>query len=77
MLHIHQITMMPSEFNWEAFELYRKYQMAVHNEPYAKITEHSYKTFLCDTPLVSSVPTNNPSLVFFCILLILYFFYPL
>jgi len=57
--------MMPSEFSEESFELYRKYQMAVHKEPFEKITEHSYQTFLCASPLTSSV---GPSILLYLIL---------
>ena len=56
---------MPSEFTEESFELYRKYQMAVHKEPFEKITAHSYQTFLCASPLTSSV---GPSILFKAIL---------
>ncbi|CAK9440413.1 uncharacterized protein LODBEIA_P45130 [Lodderomyces beijingensis] len=40
----------PSSFTKEKFELYKKYQVGVHNDDPADVTEKSFKRFLCDTP---------------------------
>lgn len=40
----------PSRFSKEKFELYKKYQIYVHNDEPKEITESSFKRFLCDTP---------------------------
>ncbi|CAK7902743.1 arginyl-tRNA--protein transferase 1 [[Candida] anglica] len=40
----------PSHFSKEKFELYKKYQIAVHNDDPDEITKESFKRFLCDSP---------------------------
>lgn len=40
----------PSLFSDEKFELYRKYQITVHNDEPDEVTEQSFRRFLCDTP---------------------------
>ncbi|AOW27077.1 arginine-tRNA-protein transferase [Candida albicans P78048] len=40
----------PSKFSKEKFELYKKYQVSVHNDDPDDVTESSFKRFLCDTP---------------------------
>lgn len=40
----------PSAFSTEKFELYKKYQVRVHSDDPADVTESSFKRFLCDTP---------------------------
>lgn len=40
----------PSGFSKEKFELYKKYQVEVHNDAPNDVTEESFKRFLCDTP---------------------------
>lgn len=40
----------PSLFSDEKFELYRKYQISVHNDEPDEVTEQSFRRFLCDTP---------------------------
>lgn len=44
----------PSVFSREKFQLYKKYQMAVHNDKDEDVTESSFKRFLCDTPFPRS-----------------------
>lgn len=43
-----QSVLLPNNFSMEKFELFKKYQMAVHNEPEEKVTEYSFYNFLCD-----------------------------
>ena len=42
----------PSAFDVEEFELYKKYQMAVHHDKEASISQEGFCDFLVDTPLV-------------------------
>lgn len=50
----------PSQFRPEAFEIFRKYQMAVHREPAEQCTEDTYRRFLVDTPLVQAPSPLDP-----------------
>ncbi|CCG21671.1 Ate1 protein [Candida orthopsilosis Co 90-125] len=43
----------PSKFTKEKYELYKKYQVAVHNDDPDDITEKSFTRFLCDSPFTS------------------------
>ncbi|KAK4746925.1 hypothetical protein SAY87_025962 [Trapa incisa] len=54
-----------SSFDPEEYELYRKYQIEVHNDPPEKVSESSYRRFLVDTPLVF-VPSPGDSTVPTC-----------
>ena len=45
-------TLQPATFNSEAYELYKKYQIAVHKDPPNKFKESSYTNFLCSSPLI-------------------------
>jgi arginyl-tRNA--protein-N-Asp/Glu arginylyltransferase len=54
MLLLRQITIIPSEYIEEEYELYRKYQINVHKESADKITPASYSSFLVETPLIVS-----------------------
>lgn len=40
----------PSLFTTEKFELYKKYQVRVHNDKPGEVTPSSFKRFLCETP---------------------------
>lgn len=46
-----EIRMKRSSFDPEEFELYRRYQIKVHNDRPEKVTESSYTRFLVDTPI--------------------------
>ena len=41
-----------AEFRPEVFELYKKYQMFVHNDPESKLTAEGFTEFLVDSPLI-------------------------
>ncbi len=45
------VTMKPSEFSEEAFELYKKYQIAVHHDKEDEVTPKGYTNFLVTSPL--------------------------
>ena len=47
---------MMTSFVEEEFELYRKYQMRIHDEPVERITRPRYERFLVDSPLVHEEP---------------------
>uniref|UniRef100_A0A2P2K3Q5 Arginyl-tRNA--protein transferase n=1 Tax=Rhizophora mucronata TaxID=61149 RepID=A0A2P2K3Q5_RHIMU len=48
-----------SSFDLKEFELYRRYQMKVHNDAPDHVTEFSYRRFLVDTPLVPVSPSGD------------------
>ncbi|ODV79673.1 arginyl-tRNA-protein transferase [Suhomyces tanzawaensis NRRL Y-17324] len=50
----------PSKFSKEKFQLYKKYQISVHNDPPEKITEQSFKRFLCDNPFLENEIYGTP-----------------
>ena len=37
----------------ESYELYKKYQMAIHGDKEDDLSERSFRRFLCDTPLIA------------------------
>ncbi|KAL6079620.1 arginyltransferase, variant 2 [Balamuthia mandrillaris] len=49
--HHLQISTHPPDFMFEAFDLYKRYQMLVHKEEPSAITPEAYRSFLCDSPL--------------------------
>ncbi|PIN09689.1 Arginyl-tRNA-protein transferase [Handroanthus impetiginosus] len=54
-----EIRLKKSCFDYEEYSLYRKYQLQVHNDTPAHVTESSYKRFLVDTPLVYVSPSDD------------------
>ncbi|XP_050210613.1 arginyl-tRNA--protein transferase 1-like isoform X2 [Mercurialis annua] len=56
-----EIHLKRSSFDPEEFELYRRYQMKVHNDAPDHVTESAYRRFLVDTPLVSVPPSGDGS----------------
>ncbi|KAJ8764118.1 hypothetical protein K2173_005024 [Erythroxylum novogranatense] len=54
-----EIHLKRSSFDPEEFELYRRYQMIVHNDNPDHVTESSYRRFLVDTPLVPVSPSGD------------------
>ncbi|KAI8141537.1 arginine-tRNA-protein transferase [Fennellomyces sp. T-0311] len=58
--HKFEVVLEPSSMTKEKFEVYRKYQVHIHNDEYADVSERSFKRFLIDTPLVrEKLPNNN------------------
>ena len=49
-----------ASFIEEEFELYRKYQMRIHDEPSERITPSRYGRFLVDSPLVQEESNASP-----------------
>ncbi|CAI5756815.1 unnamed protein product [Candida verbasci] len=49
----------PSKFTKEKFELYKKYQIRVHNDDPNDISENSFRRFLCDTPFPQEEVKGN------------------
>ncbi|XP_030444555.2 arginyl-tRNA--protein transferase 2-like isoform X1 [Syzygium oleosum] len=56
-----EILLKRSTFEPEEFELYRRYQLKVHNDKPAHVTESAYRRFLVDTPLVFVPSTSDGS----------------
>lgn len=53
--------LVPSQFEWEAYEMFRKYQMTVHREQPSQCGEDTYRSFLVDSPLVRTRSNANPN----------------
>ncbi|XP_012087612.1 arginyl-tRNA--protein transferase 2 isoform X2 [Jatropha curcas] len=54
-----EIRLKRSSFDLEEFELYRRYQMKVHNDTPDHVSESSYRRFLVDTPLIFVPPSGD------------------
>lgn len=54
-----EIRLKRSTFDREEYELYRRYQIKVHNDTPDHVTESSYKRFLIDSPLVFVPPSGD------------------
>eukprot|EP01018_Ginkgo_biloba_P034162 Gb_29273 [translate_table: standard] len=57
--HRLEIRMKRSSFDSEEFDLYRKYQIRVHNDKPEEVKESSYRRFLVDTPVIFVPPTRD------------------
>ncbi|KAF9102755.1 Arginyl-tRNA--protein transferase 1 [Mortierella sp. AM989] len=55
--HRLRITLEPSSYTEEKFNLFAKYQMEVHHEPKSRVHAGGYRDFLVSTPLT---PTKEP-----------------
>lgn len=51
MLHKLKVDLEPASFTDEKFELYKTYQIAIHNDTADELTTEKFKNFLVDTPL--------------------------
>ncbi len=49
-----RVTIAPAAYCDEAFQLYTRYQTAVHHDDPAKLTKEAYTRFLVDSPLVQT-----------------------
>lgn len=49
--HRFELEFRPAEATTETYELYRRYQLAVHHDPPHKATRSGFDNFLCDSPL--------------------------
>lgn len=47
-----------ADFTEEKYEVYRKYQIAVHGDKPDKVTSEGFKRFLCDSPLFDNQTRN-------------------
>ncbi|GLT92978.1 hypothetical protein SLE2022_107870 [Rubroshorea leprosula] len=54
-----EIRLKRSSFDPEEYALYKRYQIKVHNDTPAHVTESSYRRFLVDTPLLFVQPSND------------------
>lgn len=52
--------LVPSRFQAEAYEIFRKYQMTVHRELPGQCNEDAYRRFLVDSPLTKSHSSSSP-----------------
>ncbi|XP_078269664.1 arginyl-tRNA--protein transferase 1 isoform X3 [Rhinoraja longicauda] len=46
----------------ESYQVYKRYQMAIHKDPPDKPTEQQYTRFLCQSPLQAENPPDGPDL---------------
>lgn len=53
------LTVTDSAFDEESYEVYRKYQVAIHHDPPGKITRSQYTSFLCDSSLIKDKPVET------------------
>lgn len=53
-----EIHLKRSSFDPEEYELYKRYQLSVHNDKPESITETLYQRFLVDTPLIAVQPSG-------------------
>lgn len=49
----------PAKFSQEKFALYKKYQVAVHNDDPDEVSQGQFKSFLCDTPFDAEVEGDD------------------
>lgn len=54
-----EIHLKRSSFDREEHELYKRYQLKVHNDKPGHVTESSYKRFLVDSPLIYVQPSGD------------------
>jgi len=52
-----EVQMLRAEFTQEKFELYKKYQMTIHNDKESDVSAKGFKRFLCESPLKFIPPT--------------------
>lgn len=64
-VHRLQIRLKRSSFDLQEYALYRRYQIKVHKDTPDQVTEHSYKRFLVESPLIY-VPPSGDGTVPFC-----------
>ena len=60
LVHQLSVTEVPAVYTEEAFQLYSRYQQAVHGDEPAKLTPSSYTRFLCHSTLTVR-RTHRPS----------------
>lgn len=53
------LTVKDSDFDEESYQVYRKYQIAIHHDPPGKVTRDQYTSFLCNSSLVKDNPVEN------------------
>ena len=51
-----QVELEPSSFSTKKYELFAKYQMAIHHEPEYKCKPKNFTHFLVDSPLTVRIP---------------------
>ncbi|KAI3988908.1 hypothetical protein MKX01_016479 [Papaver californicum] len=56
-----EIRLKRSSFDPEEYDLYRRYQIKVHNDKPEEVKESSYRRFLIDSPIVFVPPSGNSS----------------
>lgn len=54
-----EINLKRSSFDPEEHELYKRYQLKVHNDKPAHVVESSYRRFLVDSPLIDVQPSGD------------------
>ncbi|KAL1197010.1 Arginyl-tRNA--protein transferase 1 [Cardamine amara subsp. amara] len=59
-----EIHLKRSSFDPEEHELYKRYQLKVHNDKPADVAESSYRRFLVDSPLIDVQPSGDEKVPF-------------
>nr|KAJ3419993.1 Arginyl-tRNA--protein transferase 1 [Polyrhizophydium stewartii] len=58
--HRLRIELVPAQFHQDTFDLYKKYQVAIHKDPPSRITESQFTQFLVDSPITfEAVPPRS------------------
>ena len=47
-----QLELVPAKSTAATYDLYKRYQISVHNDPPSKVSERGFRRFLCDSPLL-------------------------
>jgi arginyl-tRNA--protein-N-Asp/Glu arginylyltransferase len=58
--HAWEVKVVPAEADKETFDLYCRYQIAVHKDPPSKLTMEQFRDFLCTSPLIRE-PWGGPN----------------
>ncbi|KAJ1341578.1 hypothetical protein BSLG_003851 [Batrachochytrium salamandrivorans] len=57
--HRLKVILEPAEFTQETFDLYKKYQIAIHKDPPSRIQPQQFIQFLVDSPIVSELINDD------------------
>ena len=60
--HTYSWKIVQDDFSEESYQLYKKYQIAIHKDPPSKLSESQYTNFLCQSSLVREQPSESNKL---------------
>jgi len=59
--HKFEVTLIQAQYSDESYEIYKKYQIAIHHDEPSKLTHDSYTNFLVHSPLIHIPPSTSSS----------------